>query len=171
MTGFGRSVSILLLAAFVALCGVIALETFSWRQAAPLYASPAGATIAGDNAPNDTAGAPGQQTAWLRQILARPLFDPNRHAADVGTRGLPRLAGIVLAGPQRVAIFAAAAGDRPIIVAAGGHVGAYQVLAVTDAGVTIAGPEGTTLIKPVFEAGRASTAAAETPLPAKIPAK
>jgi hypothetical protein len=171
MTGFGRIGSIPLLAALVALCGVIALETVIWRQAAPLYASPGAATIAGDSAPNDTSGVPRRRNAWLREILARPLFDPNRYAAEAGTRGLPRLAGIVLAGPQRVAIFAAAAGEHPIVVAAGGHVGAYEVLAVTDAGVTIAGPEGTTLIKPVFDAGRPSASSAESPLRSGMPAK
>jgi hypothetical protein len=171
MTRFGRTGSIRLLAALVALCLVIALEIFSWRQTAPLYVSSAAAVNAGHNAPGDASGAPVRRDAWLQESLARPLFNSNRRPVEGGMRGLPRLEGIVLAGPRQVAIFAGRSGDHPIIVEAGGNVGAYQVLAISGGGVTVAGPEGRTLIKPVFDVGRPSTLSAETPQPSKTFAK
>ena len=71
-------------------------------------------------------------------------------------RGLPRLTEIVLTGSLQIAIFAGAQDGHPIIAQAGGHIGAYEVHAITEAGVTISGPEGTSLIKPIFDAGRPS---------------
>jgi hypothetical protein len=172
MTRFRQTRSIALLAASAALCLVIALEIFGWRQSAPSQGPTAGA-IAGHGAPDDAARSAGRRDAWLQESLARPLFSFNRRPVEVGMRGLPRLTGIVLAGSYRIAIFAGPSDEHPIIAQAGGHVGAYEVHAITEAGVTVAGPEGTTLIKPVFDVGRASasTLPAASLQPARTVAK
>lgn len=172
MTSFGRTGSIPLLAATAALCLVIALEILGWRQTAPSHV-PATAAIGGHSAPDDASRSPGRRDAWLQEIVARPLFNSNRRPVEVGMRGLPRLTGIVLAGSHRIAIFAGPPDDHPIVAQTGGHIGAYEVHAITEVGVTIAGPEGTILIKPVFDVSRpsASTLPAASLQPAKTLAK
>jgi hypothetical protein len=156
-----------LLAASVALFLVIALEIFSWRHTAQFDVLSGAAATAGHNLPDDASGALGRRDAWLQEILARPLFNSSRRPAEGGMRGLPRLTGIVLAGSRQVAIFEGRSGDHPIVVEAGGHVADYEVIAITGGSVTVAGPDGKTLIKPVFDVGRPSTSSAESPQPAK----
>jgi hypothetical protein len=172
MTRFGRTGLTPLLAASAALCFVIALEIFGWRQTVPSHV-PVAAAIGGHSASDDASGSPGRRDAWLREIVARPLFSSNRRPVEVGMRGLPRLTGIVLTGSLQIAIFAGAQDGHPIIAQAGGHIGAYEVHAITEAGVTISGPEGTSLIRPVFDAGRpsGSTLPAASPQPARTVAK
>jgi hypothetical protein len=94
---------------------------------------------------------PDQNQTWLTQILGRPLFDPDRHAAEAGVRGLPRLSGIILYQSQRVAIFTGPSGGHPIVAQPGTHIGAYEVRAIANEGVTVVGPEGTTVIRPMFD--------------------
>jgi hypothetical protein len=170
MTGFGRAGSLPWLAAVAALGLLIAGEVFAWRQVGPLHV-PAAASMGRQSAPDDATRSPGRHAAWLREILARPLFSANRRPAEGGMRGLPRLTGTVLAGPERLAIFAG--GDHPIVARVGGHVGAYEVSAITELGVTVSGPDGTTLIKPAFDPGRpaASTPPATAPQPARTAPK
>jgi hypothetical protein len=155
------------LAALAALCLVITLEILGWRGTAQFDVPSTDAVTAGRNVPDDASGAPGGRDAWLHEILARPLFNYSRRPVDAGVRGLPRLSGIVLAGSRQVAIFAGRSGEHPIIVEAGGHVGAYEVIGITGGGVTVAGPDGKTVIKPVFDAGRPSTSSAESPPPSR----
>lgn len=87
-------------------------------------------------------------------VLARPIFNPDRKpvgAGPKGTAGLSRLSGIVVTGSRRIAIFAAPAGEHPVVAAEGSHVDAYEVKAISDSGVTVTGPNGTTTIAPVFD--------------------
>jgi hypothetical protein len=168
MTRFGRTGSFPLLAVLGVLCLVIASELLSWTPTAP-PPSPAVAAIGGRSAPGDVSKSPGRRDAWLQQTLERPLFSSARRPSEVGMKGLPRLAGIVLDGSRRVAIFAGPSGGRPVIAQAGSHVGAYEVLAITDIGVTIAGPDGTTLIKPVFDPDRQAASALPTASPIHPP--
>ena len=88
---------------------------------------------------------------WFNQILARPLFNPDRRPIDTGARGLPRLTGIVVAGAQRVAIFAGPPNGHPVLVQAGARIGAYEVRSIADEGVTVVGPAGTSLVRPAFD--------------------
>jgi hypothetical protein len=149
MIDLRRSLPIGLSGLAVGLCLVIGLEMADWRQGA---ASPAMVRLKVDQ-PRVAATAPGvpdQRAAWLTEIMARPLFNPDRHPVDIGMRGLPRLTGIIVAGTQQVAIFAGPADGRPIVAQVGAHVGAYEVRAVADEGVTVVGPEGISMIRPVF---------------------
>ena len=80
---------------------------------------------------------------WARQ---------DRRPAASGARsvsGLPRLSGIIVAGGRKVAIFAAP--GKPIVAEEGLRLGAYEVTAISDSGVTVAGPEGTTVLRPLFD--------------------
>jgi hypothetical protein len=143
-----------LAAASVTLCLVIVLELFGSRPAA--LASQNEVSVARpvrDLAP-DLSATPNRHAAMLHDVLARPLFNPGRRPIEtdvLGARGLPRLTGIVVAGSQQVAIFAARSNEQPIVVEAGGRVGAYEVRSIADAGVTVVGPEGVTLITPIFD--------------------
>ena len=143
-----------LLALILGLSVVIAFQITRWRQDVAADPSPAPVMALNRQVSVGLSEAPGQYRIWLNQILARPLFSPDRHPVEVGVRGLPRLTGIVVDGAQRVAIFAAASGEHPIVAQAGTHLGTYEVRDITDAGVTVTGPEGTTLVRPVFDVAR-----------------
>ena len=82
------------------------------------------------------------------------MFSPDRRpvaSAARTTSGLPRLTGIVVAGSQQIAIFAASPGGRPRAAAKGERVGAYEVREISSDGVTMSGPDGTTVITPIFD--------------------
>jgi hypothetical protein len=151
MMGAERGLALGLLAAAGALCAVLTLEVTAWRQEPQPSRRDERVMVVPDAHPPDAAETPDQHAAWLRRILARPVFNPDRRPVEVGARGLPRLTGIVVAGAQRVAIFAARANEHPIVAQAGAHIGAYEVRTIADDGVTLVGPEGTTLIRPVFD--------------------
>jgi hypothetical protein len=125
----------------------------------PLRSAPSSATprlvVASRQASTGAAADRDRHPEWVREILARPLFSPTRRPAETAAvSGLPRLTGIVVTGSERIAIFAAPANERPIIAQAGAHVGAYEVRTISDTGVTVVGPEGTILIKPIFDVAR-----------------
>jgi hypothetical protein len=166
MTWAQRGSTIGLSTVFVALCLLIAAEISRDGQSGAPYppVEARGAAGARPGPANPTA-TPDRHAAWLADILGRPLFSPTRRPADTGVSGLPRLTGIVVAGSQRVAIFAGPANGHPIIAQAGAHVGAYEVQTIADEGVTVVGPEGTTLIKPIFDVARPSVTA-PPPVPA-----
>jgi len=151
-----------LVAACLALCLAITLELFDSPPAAPaLRTGASGAPLGRDVSPNQSA-VPGLPEAVLHEVLARPLFSPDRRPVEIGVagaHGLPRLTGIVVAGSQRVAIFAGQSNEQPIVAQAGAHVGAYEVRTIVDAGVTMMGPEGETLIRPIFDVFHPSASA------------
>lgn len=167
MMGSTRSVPIGLGAACLALCLIIAAEVMGVFAAASPESMPRTAAPARDGR-TETPEAPDRHSAWLKQILARPLFSPGRRpveVAGVGVQGLPRLTGVVLAGSQRLAIFAGASNGHPIVAERGAHIGAYEVQAIADTGVTVAGPEGTTLLRPAFDVARVPAPAPALPRP------
>ena len=133
-----------------ALCVVIAGELSSH----PPDAGPVARSATGGVSPQppQPLEPPNRRSVWLDQILARPLFSPDRRPVEVGgVSGLPRLTGIVVAGSQRVAIFAGPANQHPIVAEAGTRVGAFEVQTIGDSGVTVVGPEGTSLLRPIFD--------------------
>ena len=138
-------------AACTALSVVIALEVFDARRPGASDGL-AAAAMPVPGVGEQPGPSSGRRDGWLKDILARPLFSPGRRPVDGGIRGLPRLTGIVVAGSQRIAIFAGPSGSHPIVAPAGTQVGAFRVLTVADTGVIIAGPNGTTLIRPAFDA-------------------
>ncbi len=113
-------------------------------------------------------------------ILARPLFATTRRPADAPAAGpaappasLPRLAGILVHGGSRSAIFAATGNGRPAVVGEGGRVGGYTVQAIEAGQVTLAGPSGPQVLRPAFDArapGAIPLGAAGPPgVPAALP--
>jgi hypothetical protein len=151
MIGPGRAG---LAALALGLCGLIGLELAgrdggadaSLVQTAPIM--PAGTPIA-------AVGPSTRGEVRLGAVLARPLFSPDRRpAASSGARsvsGLPRLSGIIVTGGRKVAIFAAP--GKPIVAEEGLRIGVYDVTAISNSGVTVAGPEGTTVLRPLFDPG------------------
>jgi hypothetical protein len=133
------------------LCGVIGLELAS-GESRPDIAAIRPVAAAPGGGPAMVADQLSQRDVRLKAILARPLFSPDRRPAASAARsvsGLPRLTGIVVTGSHKVAIFAAA--GKPILAEEGLRLGAYEVTAISDAGVTVAGPEGTTVLRPIFD--------------------
>ncbi len=99
-------------------------------------------------------GSPHGHDANVGAILARPVFSPDRRPLGAGTQtaaGLSRLTGIVITQSRKLAIFAAPSGEQPLIAEEGAHINAYEVMAITASGVTVAGPGGTTVVTPVFD--------------------
>lgn len=160
----GRAAPIGLSAMAAALSCIIALEAATWRK--PVPASPVRPTKAAVPNLAPSAAGPDPHEDWFNQILARPLFNPDRRPIESGVRGLPRLTGIVVAGAQRVAIFAGPSNGRPVLAQAGAHIGAYEVRSIADEGVTVVGPTGTSLVRPAFDPAR--PAATQAPRPANL---
>lgn len=103
--------------------------------------------------------------ALVDGILARPLFATTRRPADAPAGpaptpvGLPRLAGILVHGSSRSAIFAASGSARPVVIQEGGRVGSYIVQSIEAGQVTLVGPGGSQMLRPAFDARPQSAAA------------
>lgn len=157
MKGFRQEATIILSLLFCALCAGIYVEIATPRQWQPV------ASVRRITAPARTdfasvAQPAGQNDAWFKETISRPLFSPDRRPIGPEARtirGLPRLTGIIVDGTRRVALFAAPQGGRPTVAEAGSHIGAYEVRDVADTGVVVIGPEGSTLIRPLFDPGPA----------------
>lgn len=146
---------------FLALCVLIGFEAMSRPQQQPSDLA-AGVVTPPRVETADASQPPDQRGTWFRDIVARPLFSPDRRPVTANTHsvaGLPRLTGIVVAGSRRLAIFAAGTNGRPIVVEAGSHVGVYSVRDIADGAVTVVGPEGTSVIRPIFDAAPAAPGA------------
>ena len=165
----GRRSIVGLLLAVPVLCAAVGLE-FANRRAEPQANLPVLAAAPKLQGLSGLARPGTQRDTWFKDSVARPLFSPDRRpvGSDVHSiRGLPRLTGIVVSGSRRTAIFAAPSGGHSTVVEAGSRVGVYDVTDVADAGVTVVGPEGTTLIRPVFDA--APPPASRPPVPRQPP--
>ena len=169
------------------LSGTIAYEVFG-RDAAPMGQSagpgrPAVAIAPNTRATNTRAAGPqsdpaaGPQSdidARVGEVLARPVFSPDRRPVATGTRsaaGLTRLTGIVITGSRKVAIFAAQAGGRPVVAEEGSHISAYELKAISDTGVTVVGPTGTMVMAPLFDPTPPPAPKRPLPAPAQPPKK
>jgi hypothetical protein len=149
-----RSVTIGLSVAPILLFVVIGAEVSAGLSGAASYPAAARIALGTREHPSDAVGASDRRAEWLNEITARPLFSPTRRPVETTVSGLPRLTGIVVAGSERVAIFAAPANEHPIVAHLGTRVGAYEVETIADDGVTVVGPGGTTLIRPIFDVAR-----------------
>jgi hypothetical protein len=148
MAGPGGWIGLVVLG--LVLSGAIALELSEPDQQPSVQ--PAGIVAVASDARPGLAATPDQHGAWLNDILARPLFNPDRKPVGSGdVRGLPRLTGIIVSGSRNVAIFASASGDHPIVREAGTRIGAYEIKLIEDTGVTVTGPGGTSIIRPLFD--------------------
>lgn len=154
------------------LSGAIGLEILNWQAMSEEAAAVRPVSVASSRTSVALVEPPDRHDEQLNTILARPLFSPDRRPEASGARsvsGLPRLAGIVMTGSRRVAIFAAP-GSKPVVVDEGARIGPYDVKAISESGVTVVGPEGTMVLRPMFDsapppAGRAPPARTETPKP------
>ncbi len=172
--GFGHLTALALLA--FGLAGGVAYEVQSWlgepagqpglatREGVPANAgAPVGPAVR-----TNAVVAHDGLTAWRNEILSRPLFSPGRRPAEAAGQhisGLSRLTGIILTGTRRVAIFAGQGGGVPIIAEEGARLGPYEVQRITDTSVTVEGPEGVTVIRPVFDAAAPAPAKPKPPAP------
>jgi hypothetical protein len=148
-------------AVILLLSGTIAYELVG--DAAPMGPSGGPGRTALTVATNNKAAVPQSDPASVRQsdidgrvseVLARPVFSPDRRPVGTGTRsaaGLTRLTGIVITGSRKVAIFAAQAGGRPVVAEEGTRINAYELKAISDTGVTMVGPTGTMVMVPLFD--------------------
>jgi hypothetical protein len=101
---------------------------------------------------------------WADTVLSRPLFSadrrPERMVGD-HTAGLARLAGIIISGGSRSAIFAAK-GQKPEIMTEGGEIGGYRLLHISFDSVELAGAAGTLTVHLRFPLTAPSAAPAKT---------
>jgi len=97
--------------------------------------------------------------------LARPLFSPNRRppmqvaGPPTERQGLPRLSGVVIDGPRRLAFFAGPEIGRTIVAEAGAALGRWTVVAIAADAVTLLGPDGEQQMQPRFASEPAATVA------------
>lgn len=165
MKGFRREATVILSLLFCALCAGIYLEIATPREWQP-PASARRIVTPARTEPASVAQPAGQHDAWFKEIVSRPLFSPDRRPIGPeakSIRGLPRLTGIIVDGTRHVALFAAPQGGRPTVAEAGSRIGAYEVREVADAGVVVIGPEGTTLVRPLFDPAPAPAPRAGVP--------
>jgi hypothetical protein len=101
-------------------------------------------------------------TEWANSILARPLFSSNRKppklAAGAHDEAAPedaRLAGILIGRFGRRAIFAPAAGGKPLVLGENGAVNESTIKSIEPDQVVLANG---TVLKPSFDKNRVATA-------------
>ena len=99
---------------------------------------------------------PDHTSDWVRTILARPLFSPDRRPPAQGSViagdtsvGLPRLSGVLVGPFGRTAIFASD-GDKPLVVGEGGQVAQWTVRVIQAGSVEVVGPGGARTLRPSF---------------------
>jgi hypothetical protein len=150
---------LLILGLSAVLCALIGLELTAGSAPYDSSPLPGPARLLADEKQRPVA-ADNSRTR-LQTILARPLFNPNRRPSETGSRGLPRLTGIVVTDRERLALFASVPPAHPLVATVGTHVGPYEVKEIADTGVTISGPDGTTTLHPAFDPNR--------PVPVPVP--
>lgn len=154
----------------LALGGIIALEVTT--GVSPPDRRPGSETPVPARPPPGPVATADQTGRLLSEILARPVFSPDRRpvaSAAARTSGLSRLTGVIVDGPQRIAIFASPSGGRATAAREGERIGAYEMREITSAGVTVLGPEGTMVITPTFEPGAPQTAKPGLPVRTEKP--
>ena len=151
------------------LSGTIAFEFAGWHASPePSLAKPASLPLTGTHGSLTQSGNHIEHT--LNEILARPLFSPDRKPVGTSAKsvaGLSRLTGIVVTESRKIAIFAAPAGERSIVAEEGSHINAYEVKSITDSGVTVSGPAGTMVMLPIFDVSSPQVAKRLTPIAPK----
>jgi len=140
----------------------------------PAGAEPAPSVAVASPNPRPDPVAPKWPPARLDAILARPLFAPGRtparpeRAPSPPPATPPRLAGLIVTGDERRAIFASAKGERPVVVGAGGRLGPFTVTAIDAGTVELAGPDGVRTLRPATDADLRSRFAYKGPIVAWI---
>lgn len=112
-------------------------------------------------APRNTAASPAARAdagQAAETVLARPLFSTQRRPPRVAqgpkqvvTGGeMPRLAGIIIGQRERRAIFMPETG-KPITLVEGSTLDDLRVVAIAPGSVTLEGPKGRTVLRPVYD--------------------
>jgi hypothetical protein len=132
-----------------------------------------------DSVPPPGFGRPGpgeSSDETVADILARPLFSPDRVAApndrSAGpgqTADLPRLSGILIASDSRRAIFQPVGTGRAKVVEEGETVGAWRVQQIAVGAITVTGAAGTYRLTPKFDAQPASAGPVDAPAQRPVP--
>ncbi len=100
--------------------------------------------------------------AWAETTLARPLFAPGRRpgvsapAPLAVSVPLPRLAGVIIDGSTRRAIFAGAEG-KAVLAQVGGIIAGFTIQTIEPGQVTLASADGPRTLRPSFDS--------QTPIP------
>jgi hypothetical protein len=151
-----------------ALVAAIALELTAAPAPAPESAPPART--------GDLPAAVADDTPTLVPIiLARPLFSTDRRPKAAPSTGgeptdeLPRLAGIMIDGPQKHAIFQPSGDAKPITAVVGDQVAGWRVQQITVASVTLDGPGGTRTLEPKADPSLVPPAAPSAPVAPVVP--
>lgn len=177
-----------LLGLAVVLAGTIALElngvVADDDAMIPTNSRPPAARAEPTATPSAVRPAPGERgvergvdsrQAVVDGVLARPLFAATRRPAATAPTvapaaaapaNLPRLAGVLVNGGSRRAIFAEPGGGKPIVLQEGSQVGAYTVQAIEAGQVTLMGPAGVQVVRPSFDTRAPGQAAAPPPFTA-----
>jgi hypothetical protein len=166
-----RAPVLVLGAAAAVLAGIVGFELVPDQAAAPVVADARPAKPAAPAAAAKAA-APDHDD-MVETLLARPLFSPSRRPdraaapAEAGKHDAdaPRLAGILIDGPGKRAIFALPSGDSQVFVEEGGEVEGWSVDEITPASVTLTGPEGSRKLEPSFDP---NAKPAEPAMPPKV---
>lgn len=110
-------------------------------------------------APGPAMPPPAALDGEVAEILARPIFTPDRKptgSSGKSVAGLARLTGVVVTGSRKIAIFAGPTDGHPVVAEEGSRLNAYKVTEISNRGVTVVGPTGTMLVTPAFDAARPS---------------
>jgi len=151
----------------VALAATVGLELQPWSgdegTMSPNRPYVPPAAVAPATGPVTTAAGPAAEPAhrYVRTILDRPLFAPNRRPPppaaglpDAPALGVPRVAGILVDGGRRSVIFAAAEGGKPQVLTEGAMVAGFRIDQIDSAQVRVVGPNGTRVLRPSFDPSR-----------------
>jgi hypothetical protein len=110
------------------------------------------------------------RAAEVARITGRPVFEPSRRPPMDGAVDAPapvvrtvlRVTGVIVSATDRSAIFASPGAAAATVAREGGRVGEYTVQTIAAGQVTLMGPDGPLLLRPVFDKNR--------PLPPAPPA-
>jgi hypothetical protein len=143
-----------LLALALALFMLLAAELL---PSGPAASAPAALAVPAATPAQAADAAVGQ---WATTILARPLFNASRRPVQVAVSdmdvSLPRLSAIIVNGGVRSAVFDDG-GPKPLVLTAGGEIGAYRLETIAPDNVNLLGPDGQVTLRPQFTTGAAAT--------------
>jgi hypothetical protein len=106
-----------------------------------------------------------QADRWADTVLARPLFSADRRPENMATghrTAFTRLAGIIISGGSRSAIFATD-GQKPAVVSEGGEIAGYRLQHISYDSVELVGSTGTLTLHPNFAGAAAPGFASRDP--------
>jgi hypothetical protein len=100
--------------------------------------------------------------AQVAKVTGRPLFEPGRRPSMNAPAAVPapvahtvpRVTGVLVSATDRSAIFDSAGTGAATVAREGGRVGEYTVQRIAAGQVTLMGPDGPLMLRPVFDKNR-----------------